>query len=97
LGNQNRETPIGILFDSKRQQEKDLAVIWKRIIKEVSQELKVRFNYPYRGAADGFTTYLRKCFPENYIGFELEIRNDVILNIRNDIFQSLANLRGVLE
>jgi len=97
LGNQNRETPVGILFDSKKQQERDLAVVWKRMIKEVDPEINVRFNYPYRGAADGFTTYLRKCFPKNYVGFELEIRNDVILDMRTSIYESLANLRGVLE
>ena len=67
------------------------------MIKEVDPEINVRFNYPYRGAADGFTTYLRKCFPKNYVGFELEIRNDVILDMRTSIYESLANLRGVLE
>ena len=97
LGNQNRETPVGILFDSKRLPERDLATIWKREMQLIDPELKVRFNYPYRGNADGFTTYLRKCFPENYIGFELEVRNDVILDLRKTMYESLANLRGVIE
>ena len=96
LGNQNRETPVGLLFDSTKSHERDLAVIWKGMIHEVEPSIKVRFNYPYRGAADGFTTYLRKCFPENYVGFELEVRNDVILDLRSSIYESLANLRGVI-
>jgi predicted N-formylglutamate amidohydrolase len=96
LGNQNRETPVGILFDSRRNAERDLAVIWKRQMQLADPSLKVRFNYPYRGQADGFTTYLRKCFPENYIGFELEVRNDVVLDLRQTMFESLANLRGII-
>ena len=36
-------------------------------------ELSVRFNYPYLGKADGFPTYLRKLFPDNYSGIELEV------------------------
>lgn len=97
LGNQDRSTPIGLLFDSKRQAERDLAVLWKKSIKELDQDLKVRFNYPYRGSADGFTTYLRKAFPENYYGFELEVRNDVVLDLRSTIYGSIANLRGIID
>lgn len=97
LGNQNREAPVGLLFDSAKPQERDLAVIWKRVINALDPTVKVRFNYPYRGAADGFTTYLRKCFPRNYVGFELEVRNDVILDLRSTVYESLANLRGIME
>ncbi|MDB4105678.1 N-formylglutamate amidohydrolase [Salibacteraceae bacterium] len=96
-GNQNRETPVGLKFDSSKSQERNLAVIWKKMLMDIDPSINVRFNYPYRGAADGFTTYLRKCFPKNYVGFELEIRNDQILDLRSSIYQSLANLRGVLE
>ena len=88
---------MGLKFDSSKSQERNLAVIWKKMLMDIDPSINVRFNYPYRGAADGFTTYLRKCFPKNYIGFELEIRNDQILDLRSSIYQSLANLRGVLE
>lgn len=97
LGNQDRSTPVGLLFDSKRKAERDLAVLWEKSMKELDQDLKIRFNYPYRGNADGFTTYLRKAFPENYYGFELEVRNDVVLDLRNIIYGSIANLRGIID
>lgn len=97
LGNQNRDSEIGILFDPKRQGEKDLALLLKQKIKETNAQVKVRYNYPYRGTADGFTTYLRKVFPENYIGFELEVRNDVALELRGDLYTAFANLRGILN
>ena len=96
-GNQFRETPVGIGFDSKRRQERELAKVWKEQIKQVKPDAKVRFNYPYRGSSDALTSYLRRCFPENYLGFTLEVRNDVILDYRKVIYESLANLRGVLD
>ena len=30
---------------------------------------------PYKGTADGFIPFLRKKFPENYWGVELEVNN----------------------
>jgi hypothetical protein len=31
-------------------------------------------NYPYQGTSDGFTTHLRKKFPDSqYVGIELEV------------------------
>jgi predicted N-formylglutamate amidohydrolase len=36
--------------------------------------VRVRMNYPYRGAADGLTTHLRRRFPASrYLGIELEV------------------------
>ena len=36
--------------------------------------MRVRFNYPYAGRADGLTTALRRRFPDAaYAGIELEI------------------------
>jgi len=96
LGNQDRSSPVGILFDSKKKAERNLAEIWKKCMKEVQPDLKIRYNYPYRGSADGFTTYLRKAFPENYYGFELEVRNDVVLDLRSVIYESIANFRGII-
>ncbi len=96
LGSQTRETPIGISFDSKRQGEREVAMIWRRALQVLSPSHSVRFNYPYRGSQNGFTTYLRNCFPEQYTALELEVRNDVILDMRQTIYESLANLRGVM-
>ncbi|MEZ4722999.1 MAG: N-formylglutamate amidohydrolase [Flavobacteriales bacterium] len=91
LGNQNRESEIGLLFDPGNTPEKELAKLWKRELNKLSSA-RVRFNYPYRGKADGLTTYLRKCFPTNYSGIELEVRNDKIFELSNSIVDSLQNL-----
>ena len=96
LGNQNRETPLGLLFNSKSTAERGLAEVWKKCLKDRSPDLGVRYNYPYRGHSDRFTSYLRKVFPENYYGFELEVRNDVILDLRTVINDSIANFRGII-
>jgi hypothetical protein len=39
----------------------------------------VRRNYPYRGTADGFTTYLRRQFSaRKYLGIELEVNQSLL-------------------
>ena len=68
-----RNADIGLLFDPSRADEKNFCKILKMQLHLAEPKLKVRFNYPYLGKADGFTTYLRKKFPDNYSGIELEI------------------------
>ncbi|UJH91569.1 N-formylglutamate amidohydrolase [Antarcticibacterium sp. 1MA-6-2] len=92
-----RNADIGILFDPSRADEKLLAKSWKGNLKILAPHLRVRFNYPYKGTADGFTTYLRKKFPENYIGIELEVNqkftnnNEMKIDIKNTIFKSVQD------
>ncbi len=76
LHGQKRKAHVGLLYDPKRPLEKDFSKVFKQKLLAQLPTLKVRFNYPYRGTADGFTTYLRKCFPQGYAGVELELRND---------------------
>jgi hypothetical protein len=39
----------------------------------------VRLNYPYAGAADGLTTWLRRRHPQSrYLGVELEINQAIV-------------------
>jgi predicted N-formylglutamate amidohydrolase len=72
LNGEIRNADIGLLYDPKRKREKEFCAAWKNLLTE--KGWKVRFNYPYRGTADGFTTYLRKQFPdEKYAGIELEV------------------------
>jgi predicted N-formylglutamate amidohydrolase len=74
LNGEIRNADIGLLYDPKRKTEKDFCARWKENLLQEDPALKVRFNYPYRGTADGFTTYLRKHFPdEKYAGIELEV------------------------
>lgn len=69
-----RNADIGLLYDPRRRREVNLCRSWKAILAEAAPELRVRFNYPYRGGADGLTTYLRRCFPAGaYVGIEIEL------------------------
>lgn len=74
LYGKTRETDIGILFDPTQEHESRYAKIWRENLKKQNSSFRVRFNYPYKGTADGFTTYLRKQLnTKNYIGIELEM------------------------
>jgi len=69
-----RDTDIGLLYDPARRQELEFCMSLQSELKRTFQHLVVRRNYPYRGMADGFTTYLRNRFPEKaYLGIEIEI------------------------
>ncbi|MGZ5244731.1 MAG: N-formylglutamate amidohydrolase, partial [Bacteroidia bacterium] len=63
-------------------------------------ELTVKFNYPYLGTDDGFTTHLRKLFPdEKYAGVEIEINQKYPLGsddkawkkLQKDIYKAVAS------
>ena len=67
-----RAVDIGILFDPNRQQETSFARILRGAIS--SDDLVVKYNEPYQGTDDGFTTTLRTKFGDDqYLGIELEI------------------------
>lgn len=74
LNGRERNFDIGMLYDPKRYREKLFCKEWKERLAMGSTELSVRMNRPYKGTSDGFTTYLRKQYPEeNYLGIELEV------------------------
>ncbi|MBZ9629868.1 N-formylglutamate amidohydrolase [Salegentibacter sp. LM13S] len=93
-----RNTDIGLLYDPARSGEKEFSKNFKRILNSQNPDLKVRFNYPYLGKADGFTTYLRKKFPENYMGIELEVNQKFVMNnqmdsaVKREVFSALKVL-----
>ena len=81
LKHELRNTDIGILYDPKRKNEKDFAVSFKNELLSNDKKLRIRFNYPYLGISDGFTSYLRKNFSQKkYIGIELEVNQKFVLN-----------------
>ncbi len=80
LNEETRNNDIGLLYDPKRFREKELCKALKLQLLDQSPDLKIRFNYPYLGTADGFTSYLRKKFPSNYFGIELEINQALVSN-----------------
>ncbi len=74
LDGEVREVDLGLLYDPARPLERALAQAWRRSLAAAAPGLRVRFNRPYRGAADGHTTALRRVFPaERYAGLELEV------------------------
>lgn len=95
-----RNADIGLLYDPSRQPEKIISAEMKKILLEQRPDLKIRFNYPYLGIADGFTTYLRRKFPKNYAGIELEVNQKLVEHnrmpgwLKSAVFSSI---NGVLK
>lgn len=74
-----RNADLTLLYDSRRKQEARLCRRWVTILHQFDPNLRMRYNYPYRGAADGLTTWLRKRHPEtHYLGIELEINQALV-------------------
>jgi predicted N-formylglutamate amidohydrolase len=96
-----RNCDIGLLYDPKKETEKEFCLHWKKNMKSLMPDLIIRLNYPYQGATDGLTTYLRKKFPQHYLGIELEVNQKYYLHpnhtainpiIAESLKASLANL-----
>lgn len=69
-----RYLDAGILFDPDRYLEEEFANYWKIALEKEDPHLLIKFNEPYLGIEDGFTTYLRTVFPAKlYAGIEVEI------------------------
>jgi len=69
-----RNADIGLLYDPRRERERQFCLRWQAILRDALPNLRVRRNYPYQGKADGFTTALRRLFPDAaYAGIELEV------------------------
>lgn len=78
LGNKIRNTDIGLLYDPGRKTERRLCISLQESIGKMAGAWKVRRNYPYRGNADGFTTWLRKKYNDKqYCGIEIEINQKI--------------------
>jgi len=74
LNGEKRNADIGLLYDSRRKRERAVSRQWGNLLRRLDASLRVRYNYPYAGVADGLPTWLRKRYPESrYVGIELEI------------------------
>jgi predicted N-formylglutamate amidohydrolase len=74
LDGEIRDADIGLLYDPCRIWETSFCHAWRSEILRLAPQLRVRMNYPYQGADDGFTTYLRTKFADaQYAGIELEV------------------------
>lgn len=86
-----RNADIGLLYDPKRPSEKKFARNIQKNIQKRAPELRVRMNYPYKGTSDGFTSALRKLFPDTvYAGIEVE--SNQALTTKDHSLNKLKNL-----
>ena len=75
-----RQADVGLLYDPRRPAEARFCAAWRSELKSADPRLVVRRNYPYRGYADGLTTWLRKRYPDPaYAGIELEVNQKHVL------------------
>lgn len=72
MNGQERNNDIGFLYDPKHLAERELSLLWQSVLKEQMPSFHVRMNYPYKGTANGLTSYFRKKYPK-YRGIEVEI------------------------
>ncbi|HMP78237.1 MAG TPA: N-formylglutamate amidohydrolase [Pirellulaceae bacterium] len=80
LNGEVRLCDVGLLYDPQRTGERKFCRGWKQAMLANSPGWRVRMNYPYRGAADGLTTCLRKMFPrQSYLGIELELNQLLVV------------------
>ncbi|MGE5320448.1 MAG: N-formylglutamate amidohydrolase, partial [Hyphomicrobiaceae bacterium] len=76
-----RDADVGLLYDPARAGEVELCRRWQLQLRSLMRGWKIRRNYPYTGKSDGFTAYLRRCFPADaYVGIELEINQKHVSN-----------------
>lgn len=79
LHGRKRSFDIGILYDTGRIQEQNLALALKQRMLSDRLPLKVRFNAPYQGQSDCHQTYYRRRFSDDdYSGIELEINQSLV-------------------
>jgi predicted N-formylglutamate amidohydrolase len=93
-----RNAEVGFLYDSRRKREAALCRRWADILHRLDPKLRLRHNYPYNGASDGLTTWLRKLHAETrYLGVEIEINQALVGSrgwhaFQENIAASLAEL-----
>jgi predicted N-formylglutamate amidohydrolase len=74
-----RNADVAFLYDSRRKQEGEFCRRWAAALHRLDPALRVRKNYPYSGASDGLTTWLRRRHsPTRYLGIELEINQALV-------------------
>ena len=98
LQGETRNADIGLLFDPDRAPEAEFCQKFRNSLLQEDDQLNVRFNYPYLGIDDGFTTALRQAFPQNYLGIEIEVnqkfvhKNQMEKRLKNVIFEALSKI-----
>jgi predicted N-formylglutamate amidohydrolase len=92
LDGEVRNADVGLLYDPARPLERKACIRWAEALRLRMPGLRVRRNYPYRGSADGLTTWLRCRHPaESYRGIELEVNQGYVAGpVRTSLARVLA-------
>lgn len=98
LNGEERKCDLGLLYDPQRKAEKELCRKFKKNLLVENAGLNIRMNYPYLGKADGFTTYLRKKFENNYSGIELEVNQKWVKDnaVNKELKENIRKALGAL-
>jgi predicted N-formylglutamate amidohydrolase len=97
LRGDRRNADIGLLYDPRRPAERGFAGRWHAALVALDGAIRVRRNYPYRGAGDGLTTALRRRYePTAYVGLELEM-NQGLLGTPGGIAEMSRLIGGSLQ
>ena len=71
---------IGLLYDSHRHAEKEVARLWNSLLIHQTA-YRIRMNYPASCISEGFISSLRKQYLEqDYLGLELQVNQALIEN-----------------
>ncbi len=93
-----RRTRIGLLYDPRRLNERSFCNAWKAELRQQCPEYSIHSNQPYKGIADGFTTWLRRQFAATdscdgtYAGIEVEINQALIHPSTTSRIDAIAEL-----
>ena len=97
LAGQRRNASVGLLYDPSRPRETALCAAWQGQLAQRIGGSNVRRNYPYRGAASGLTSSLRRRFESRrYLGVEVEI-NQALVGPRGWLSRLEADLASALH
>ena len=102
LHGEERNADLGLLYDPARPREAEFCSAWQQVLQELAPDLRVRRNYPYRGASDALVTTLRRSLPaERYLGLELEVNQAIavgtgveLTRVRQALAASLQRVPG---
>jgi predicted N-formylglutamate amidohydrolase len=98
LDGEQRNADVGLLYDPTRREEQNTFVTWAALLRKRVPGLRVRCNYPYRGAADGLPTWLRRRFPAKaYLGVELEVNQALLASQRRaELTRALGDILSMI-
>ncbi|MDP3562818.1 MAG: N-formylglutamate amidohydrolase [Legionellaceae bacterium] len=72
---------IGLLYDSLRHGEKEVARLWHGLLLQETPTYRVRLNYPFPGNSDSFTKTLRSHYTQrDYLGIEMDINQALLIS-----------------